>query len=104
MKRYGNLWQKVCDRANIEQAADNAIKGKPLTKERQKFIGNRKELLDQLEVSLLNETYQFSFLKYFTVYEPKERKIHHSPFYPRQDFTPLRDECSTAVIYGENDS
>lgn len=108
MKRYGNLWQKVCDRANIEQAADNAIKGKPLTKERQKFIGDRKELLDQLEVSLLNETYQFSFLKYFTVYEPKERKIHHSPFYPDKILhhcvmnvvQPLFMEKMTADTYG----
>ena len=30
----------------------------------------------------LYENYKFSFLKYFTVYEPKERVIHHSPFYP----------------------
>ena len=25
MKRYGNLWDQVCDRANVELAADNAL-------------------------------------------------------------------------------
>ena len=82
MKRYGNLWPLVCDRANIESAADKALKGKRPNRERDRFKANRKELLDELEASLLNETYHFSFLKWFTVYEPKERKIHHSPFYP----------------------
>ena len=82
MKRYGNLWEQVCDRTNIELAADNALKGKKLTRERQRFIDDRQHLLDELQASLVNETYRFSFLKYFTVYEPKERQIHHSPFYP----------------------
>ena len=82
MKRYGNLWQLICSRDNIEKAADNAIKGKKLTKERQYFIDNRKRLLDDIEKSLINETYKFSFLRWFTVFEPKERQIHHSPFYP----------------------
>ena len=82
MKRYGNLWPLVCDRANIELAADKALKGKRPNRERERFKANRKELLDELEASLRNETYHFSFLKWFTVREPKERIIHHSPFYP----------------------
>lgn len=82
MKRYGNLWSQVCDRANIEAAADSALKGKRPTKERERFKADREHLLDELQASLVNETYHFSFLKFFTVYEPKERNIHHSPFYP----------------------
>lgn len=108
MKRYGNLWEKVCDRANIELAADNAIKGKVMTKERRAFLDNRASLLDDLQASLQNETYRFSFLKYFTVYEPKERKIHHSPFYPDKILhhcvmnvvQPLFMEKMTADTYG----
>lgn len=61
MKRYGNLWPLVCDRANIESAADKALKGKHPNRERDRFKANRKELLDELEASLLNETYHFSF-------------------------------------------
>lgn len=108
MKRYGNLWALVCDRANIELAADNALKGKRPNKERDQFKANRKELLDELEASLINETYHFSFLKWFTVYEPKERKIHHSPFYPDKILhhcvmnvvKPLIIEKMTADAYG----
>ena len=82
MKRYGNLWSKVCDRTNIEQAADNALRGKRLSKEHRYFIDHRKQLLDELEQTLINETYHFNALKSFVVYEPKERVIHHPPFYP----------------------
>ena len=56
MKRYGNLWEQVCDRTNIELAADNALKGKKLTRERQRFIDDRQHLLDELHASLVNET------------------------------------------------
>ena len=79
MKRYGNLWDKICSRSNLEIAANNALHNKKLTKERNYFIKNRDKLLSQLEENLINQTYNFSFLKYFTVYE---RIIHHSPFYP----------------------
>lgn len=95
MKRYGNLWQLICSRDNIEKAADNAIKGKKLTKERQYFIDNRKRLLDDIEKSLINETYKFSFLRWFTVFEPKERQIHHSPFYPDK----ILHHCLMNVIH-----
>lgn len=82
MKRYGNLWSKVCERSNIEDAADKALKGKPLTKDRREFIENRETLLDKLEISLISETYSFSPLYSFMVYEPKKREIHCPKFYP----------------------
>lgn len=82
MKRYGNLWGQICERTNIELAADNALKSKKMTRERQRFIADRQHLLDELQASLVNETYHFSPLKSFTVYEPKERIINHPPFYP----------------------
>lgn len=108
MKRYGNLWSRICDRENIEEAANNALKGKELTKERQFFIDNRERLLDELQQSLIDENYKFSFLKYFKVYEPKERNIHHSPFYPDKVLhhavmnicKPLFIEKMTADTYG----
>ena len=62
MKRYGNLWSRICDRENIEEAANNALKGKELTKERRFFIDNRERLLDELQQSLIDESYKFSFL------------------------------------------
>ena len=62
MKRYGNLWSRICDRENIEEAANNALKGKELTKERRFFIDNRERLLDELQQSLIDESYKFSFI------------------------------------------
>jgi len=82
MKRQGNLWPLICDRRNIELAADKALKGKPLTKDRQRFIDNRDELLNNIEESLTSETYKFGALYSFTVYEPKQREIHCPRFYP----------------------
>lgn len=108
MKRYGNLWTKVCERSNIEDAADKALKGKPLTKDRRRFIENRKILLDELENSLINETYAFSPLYSFMVYEPKKREIHCPRFYPDRILhhavmnitVPLFIENFTADTYG----
>lgn len=82
MKRYGNLWKKICDVDNIELAAVNSVKGKKSTKARRMFLNNREALLEGIRLSLVNETYQFQPLQSFTVYEPKERSIHCSPFFP----------------------
>lgn len=82
MKRHGNLWPLICDRQNIEDAADKALKGKQITKDRKRFIDNRDALLDDLHQSLINETYEFGALYDFTVYEPKKRVIHCPRFYP----------------------
>ena len=57
MKRYGNLWDKICSRSNLEIAANNALHNKKLTKERNYFIKNRDKLLSQLEENLINQTY-----------------------------------------------
>ena len=82
MKRYGRLWPIICSRENIEAAADNAVKGRKYQREQMRFLANREALLDDIEQTLRNETYQFGPLKSFTVYEPKERQIHHPAFYP----------------------
>ncbi len=82
MKRYGNLWGAICERSNLELAADLALKGKKINKEVREFLANRAALLDDLQASLINETYHFSPLRHFIVYEPKKREIYHPPFYP----------------------
>lgn len=72
----------MCDRANIELAADNAVKAKRPTKARTEFLEHKEQMLEALQASLVNETYRFSPLHSFVVYEPKERQIHTPPFYP----------------------
>lgn len=108
MKRYGNLWDKICDRENIELAATNALSGKKMTLKMRQFADNRKAMLDELEQSLREETYRFGKFKSFVVYEPKERVIHHPDFYPDKVLhhcvmnvvAPLFKEKFTADTYG----
>ena len=108
MKRYGQLWEKICDTENIELAAVNSVKGKKQTRARRIFLENRERLLKEVQESLVNETYQFKPLQAFTVYEPKQRSIHCSPFYPDKILhhcvmniiKPLFVEKFTADIYG----
>lgn len=82
MKRYGRLWDRICSRENIEAAADNAVKGRRERREQMRFLADREALLDKVEESLRSETYRFGPLKSFSVYEPKERIIHHPAFFP----------------------
>lgn len=67
MKRIGNLWPLICDRANIERAADDAMKGKRLTRNERRFLAQRSILLDRLEASLVNEDYKFGHYHSFMV-------------------------------------
>ncbi|MCQ2359936.1 MAG: RNA-directed DNA polymerase [Paludibacteraceae bacterium] len=108
MKRYGNLWSKVCERSNVEQAAELAVKGKRLTKARRLFLQDRQHCIDEIRKSLQDETYCFHPLHSFTVFEPKERNIHCSQFYPDKILhhcvmnviKPLIMEKLTADTYG----
>lgn len=82
MKRHGNLWGKVCDKSNVELAFDNVLKQKHGTSKVCWIINNKPALIEEVTNSLINETYVFSELESFVVFEPKERRIHHSPMYP----------------------
>lgn len=75
MKRIGNLWPLICALENMEKAASDALSGKRLTSKERRFAENRASMLDQLEASLLNETYRFGSYHSFVVHEPKERRI-----------------------------
>lgn len=108
MKRYGNLWAKICDRSNVELAAELAVKGKRRTKARELFLQDREHRIDEILKSLQNETYKFSPLHSFKVFEPKERHIHSPQFYPDKILhhaimnvvKPLFLEKMTADTYG----
>lgn len=82
MKRIGNLWPLICDRANIEKAASRAVETRNLNKYEARFLEHRAEMLDELERSLLTESYKFGPYYSFKVLEPKERKIDHPALYP----------------------
>ena len=77
-------YAQLCNREFLEQEARLALQsgdGK-ITKEKQAFIDNQEENMRRLEEMLQTHTYQFSTLRQFKVYEPKERIIDVPEFYP----------------------
>lgn len=82
MKRYGNLWKDICSMDNVNLAIDLALNGKKVRPYHTKFLNEKEILTNNLYNSLVNETYTFSKPQSFFVYEPKQRIIHHAPFYP----------------------
>lgn len=82
MKRHGNLYEKITDRANLEYAFDMARKGKTWQSKVKQADKNRQVLLDELEKSLREGTYKTSTYREKTIYEPKQRTIYILPFYP----------------------
>jgi retron-type reverse transcriptase len=83
MKRYGNLYEKICSYENLLIAAENARKGKGRQGTVKDFYKDFETNLRQLQTELLNHTFKTSTYSIFTVYEPKERQIYRLPFRDR---------------------
>lgn len=81
MKRYGYLFEKICNIDNINLADSKARKGKKNKKEIAEHDAREDDNQRLLE-SLLNGTYSTSKYKTFKIYEPKERLIYKLPYYP----------------------
>lgn len=82
MKRYGNLYDRVCDRSNLDAAEQEARAGKARKAPVRRFLARREELLDRLHESLVAGTYTPSPCPHRKVYEPKERNITIPRYYP----------------------
>lgn len=83
MKRYGNLYGRICSYDNLEQAFHNASKGKGQRREVQEFAADLEGNLSRLEQELRSHTYQTSEYSIFVIHEPKERTIYKLPFRDR---------------------
>ncbi len=83
MKRYGNLYEKICDLDNLKLAHKNAQKGKGWYKEVKEINTNPEYYLKKLQDMLLNKTYKTSEYETFIKYDTgKDRKIYKLPYYP----------------------
>lgn len=83
MKRYGNLYEKICSMENLERAYKNAKKGKGWYQEVKQIEENPQYYLELLQFMLRNHTYKTS--KYETFIKKdgkKEREIYKLPFFP----------------------
>lgn len=95
MKRYGNLYEKICSMENLELAFKNAKKGKGWYKEVQQIEKRPYYYLAGLQWMLKNHKYKTSEYATFTKKDgKKEREIYKLPFFP--------DSISTCPATEEN--
>lgn len=82
MKRYGHLFEQFATYENLDLAERKARRGKGSRHEVRRFLVNREEKLIALQQQLIDGTFEPSEHKWKTVYDPKERVIGVSPYYP----------------------
>lgn len=83
MKRYGNLYARICDIDNLRLAAYNAARGKRKRDEVTAFFANLEKNLEQLRRELTEKRYRTSPYDVFIKYEGKRREIYKLPFRDR---------------------
>ena len=87
MKRYGHIYEKVCDKENVRAAILKASKGKRSRPDVRKILSNKEYYVELLHKRLVEESYHFSDYTPGIVCEGaarKERKIFKPNFYPDQ--------------------
>lgn len=83
MKRFGNLYDKVCDMDNLFLAYTKARKGKGKSYGVIRFEEKLDDNLLSIRKELLEQTYRTSEYDVFTIYDPKKREIYRLPFRDR---------------------
>ena len=83
MKRYNNLYEKICSFENLHSAYSKARKCKRYRSEILKFSYNLEGNLLKLQEELLNQRYRHGPYREFIVNESKKRKIKAAPFRDR---------------------
>ena len=82
MKRFDNLFSKICSLENLILAEKKARKGKSKRYGVRVFQQNYWENLNKLREMLITGKYKTSKYTIFKIYEPKEREIFRLPYYP----------------------
>ena len=82
MKRYDNLFYKICSIENLRLADAKARMGKKNTLGVKLFDMDREGNLERLHYLLLSGDYHTSRYTFFKVHDPKERTIARLPYYP----------------------
>jgi len=83
IKKYKNLYSKICSSKNLMRAWINAKKGKTKSRYVKSFQKNLRNNLLKLKEELINQTYEPCSLKNFVLRDPKTRKISKSAFRDR---------------------
>lgn len=83
MKRYGNLFSKICDMENLKLAHHNARKGKGWYQEVKMVDAEPEKYLGILQEMLVNKTYHTSEYTTFIKNDSgKTREIYKLPYFP----------------------
>jgi len=83
VKRYGNLYDKICDMDNLRLAHKNARKDKSHYKAVQMVDSNPDYYLGQIREMLINKTYNVSPYTYRKIMDKgKERELAKLPYFP----------------------
>ena len=83
MKRYGNIYEKICDFENIKEAHRNARKGKTHYGEVKMVDSDPDFYLGQIRDMLVNKTYNVSKYILKTINDTgKERQLMKLPYFP----------------------
>ncbi len=83
MKRYGFIYEKICDLDNLKEAHKQARKKKSHYKEVKMVNSNPEFYLKKIQASLQNYTYRVSpYIHCIKIDKGKERDIYKLPYYP----------------------
>lgn len=93
MKRVGNLKEKIINLDNLHLAFLKARRGKQFKQEVLRFSQNFDDNIQAIYQSLYNETFSFGKYHFFTIYDPKQRKICAAPFAERLVHHALMNVC-----------
>lgn len=107
MKRYGNLFERICSLENLQLADEIARTGKSGQYGVISHDRNRDENISRLQVMLVNHTYTTSQYKVFQISDPKVRDIYALPYFPDRIvhhaimniLEPILVSCFTANTY-----
>ena len=83
MKRYGNIYEKICDMDNLRLAHQNAREDKLFYKEVKMVDSDPDKYLSMIREMLLNETYQVLEYTISIINDKgKERELAKLPYFP----------------------
>jgi RNA-directed DNA polymerase len=83
MKRHGDLWTELTSYSNLLRAARQAQKGKRFRENVLDFNYHLEFELEQLQLELLDQTYEPGEYHTFRIFDPKPRLISAAPYRDR---------------------
>lgn len=107
MKRYNNIYPKICEKENIRKAILNASKGKKDRRNVRKIIDNIDYYVDEIHKKLITKSYIPSGYKPMIIQDgvrKKKRTIFKPIFYPDQIVHwALMQQIETIIMRGMYD-